>query len=110
MKTYALTLNLKNDPEKIAAYKAFHAHPFPEVVAALKAVGIVDMKIWLLGRRLFMMYVAEDFFNPERDFKRYLELHPRCKEWEDLMTTLQEPVPEAKVHEKWALMEQVFQL
>jgi L-rhamnose mutarotase len=110
MKTYALTLNLKNDPEIIKQYKAYHANPYPEVVEALKAVGIADMKIWLLGRRLFMVFVAEDNFDPERDFKRYLKLHPRCQEWEDLMSTFQEPVPEARAHEKWALMEQVFQL
>lgn len=110
MKTIALTLNLKDDSEAIEKYKAYHTNPFPEVVSALKEVGILDMKIWLLGRRLFMVYVAEDHFDPDRDFKRYLQLHPRCQEWEDLMGTFQENLPEARPNEKWALMEQVFQL
>jgi L-rhamnose mutarotase len=53
--------------------------------------------------------VADDF-DPEVDFPRYLILHPRCQEWEDLMGTFQEPVPEAQPGEKWAAMEEVFAL
>ncbi len=110
MKRLALTLNLKDDPAVIEAYKEYHAHPWPEVVDALKAVGVLEMKIWILGRRLFMMARVEDDFDPAVDFPRYLTLHPRCQEWEDLMTTLQEPVPEAKPGEKWAMMSQIFDL
>jgi L-rhamnose mutarotase len=110
MKVYAQTLNLKDDPETIRLYRAYHAEPFPKVVAALKAVGILDMQIFLLGRRLFMYLTTTDEFDPTVDFPRYLTLSPRCQEWEDLMTTFQEPVPEAQPHEKWAMMERVFQL
>jgi L-rhamnose mutarotase len=110
MKQLALTLNLKDDPEVIAAYKAYHADAWPEVVAALKAVGVLQMKIWILGRRLFMLADVADDFDPEVDFPRYLILHPRCQEWEDLMGTFQEPVPEAQPGEKWAAMEEVFAL
>ena len=68
------------------------------------------MKIWLLGRRLFMLAEVNDDFNPDIDFPRYLTLNPRCQEWEDLMTTFQEPVPEAGEGEKWTMMEEVFSL
>ncbi len=110
MKQLALTLNLKDDPEVIAAYKAYHANAWPEVVRALQDVGVLQMKIWLLGRRLFMLADVIDDFDPDIDFPRYLTLHPRCQEWEDLMTTFQEPVPEAAKGEKWAMMEEVFVL
>lgn len=110
MKQLALTLNLKDDPAVIAAYKAYHAEAWPEVIDALKAVGVLQMKIWLLGRRLFMLAEVNDDFDPATDFPRYLTLHPRCQEWEDLMGTFQEPVPEAQPGEKWAAMEQVFTL
>ena len=110
MKQLALTLNLKDDPEVISAYKAYHAAAWPEVVEALQSVGILQMKIWLLGRRLFMLAEVEDDFDPAVDFPRYLTLHPRCREWEDLMGTMQEPVPEAQPGEKWSAMEQVFTL
>ena len=109
VKTYALTINLK-DPEAIRQYRHHHAHPWPEVTRALRAVGIREMKIYLLGRRLFMTMQTTDAFQPEVDFPRYLTLHPKCQEWEDLMGTFQERVPEAKEGEKWAYMEQIFQL
>ena len=110
MKHLALTLNLKDDPEVIAAYKAYHAAAWPEVIEALQAVGVIQMRIWLLGRRLFMVADVEDDFDPDKDFPRYLTLHPRCQEWEDLMGTFQEPVADAAEGEKWATMEQVFEL
>ena len=110
MKQLALTVNLRDDPAVIAAYKAYHAEAWPEVVASLQAVGVIQMKIWLLGRRLFMLAEVDDDFDPAADFPRYLSRDPRCQEWEDLMTTFQEPVPEAKAGEKWAMMEEVFSL
>lgn len=110
MKDFGLTLNLKDNPEIIQKYRDYHAHAWPEVVASLKKAGILDMKIYLLGRRLFMFYTANDSFNPEIDFAKYLKLDPKCEEWENLMENLQEKVPEAKPGEKWAMMEKVFQL
>lgn len=110
MKDYAQSVNLRDDPKIIEQYKAYHADAWPEVVEALKHVGILDMKIYLLGRRLFMFMQTEDDFDPNVDFPKYLTLHPRCQEWEGLMGTFQEKLPEAQPHEKWALMEKVFQL
>ena len=110
MKSYGFALNLKNDPQAIEKYKAFHQNVWPEVAAALKQVGITSMKIYLIGRRLFMYMEVVDDFAPERDFPKYLELHGRCKEWDDLMRTLQEKIPEAGEDEWWALMEPVFEL
>jgi L-rhamnose mutarotase len=110
MQEYAQTLNLKDNPEVIRQYKEYHAQAWPEVIAALKQVGVIDMKIYLLGRRLFMYMTTRNGFDPAVDFPAYLQLHPRCQEWEDLMGTFQEKVPEAQPHEKWALMEKVFQL
>jgi L-rhamnose mutarotase len=108
MKEWALTINLKDDPQLIEKYKEYHRNVWPEVLRSLKEVGIVDMKIWLLGRRMFMLMTVVDNFDPNVDFPRYLKLDPKCQEWEDLMGTFQEKVPEAKPDEKWALMEMVF--
>ena len=54
MKQYGLTLNLKDDPETIEKYKEYHRHPWMEPLQGLREVGIVDMRIFLLGRRMFM--------------------------------------------------------
>ncbi len=110
MKHYGLTLNLKNDPALIEAYKAYHHDAWPEVVDALKAVGITKMNIYLLGCRLFMTMETVDNFHIDRDFPRYLKENPKCKTWDKLMRTFQEPVAEAEPDEWWARMELVFQL
>ncbi len=109
MKDYAQTVNLKDDPEVIRQYEEYHAKIWPEVHSALKKVGVIDMKIYRLGRRLFMFMQVEDDFDLNVDMPRYLTLHPRCQEWEDLMGTFQEKVPEAQPHEKWANMKKVFE-
>ncbi|MEM1134583.1 MAG: L-rhamnose mutarotase [Bacteroidota bacterium] len=110
MKVFAQTLNLKDDPEVIEKYKVYHSDVWPEVTSALKEVGILEMKIFLLGRRLFMYMTTTNEFVPEIDLPKYLTLDPRCQEWEDLMGEFQEPVKDAKPGEKWAMMEQVFDL
>ncbi|MDE0634667.1 MAG: L-rhamnose mutarotase [Candidatus Poribacteria bacterium] len=110
MKHFGLTLNLKNDPAIIEKYKAYHRDAWPETLAGLKAVGITKMNIYLLGRHLFMAMETVDTFDIKRDFPRYLEEHPKCKEWDELMRTFQEPVEGAQAGEWWAQMEIVFEL
>jgi L-rhamnose mutarotase len=110
MKYYGLTLNLKEDAAIIEKYKEYHRHPWPEPLQGLRQVGILDMKIFLLGRRMFMYMATVDEFDPEVDFARYMEQYPQAKQWDDLMCTFQERVPEAAEGEWWALMEQVFDL
>ena len=110
MQHFGLTIELKDDPELIAQYKAYHADPWPEPLQGLGEVGITDMKIFLLGRRMFMYMTATDEFDPARDFPRYVEQNPKAKEWDELMRTFQQQVPEAKGGEWWANMELVFDL
>lgn len=110
MQHFGLTIELKDDPELIAQYKAYHADPWPEPLQGLDEVGITDMKIFLLGQRMFMYMTATDEFDPARDFPRYVEQNPKAKEWDELMRTFQQQVPEAKEGEWWANMELVFDL
>lgn len=109
MKTYALTLNLKDDDQVVEEYKRYHQAVWPEVTARLREVGITGMQIFLVGRRLFMYMTAVNDFDPTVDFPRYSE-QPRAREWDDLMRGFQEKAPEAKEGEWWALMEEVFDL
>lgn len=110
MRTYARTLNLKDDAEIVRRYDEYHAAVWPEVERGLLAIGIERMRIWRLGRRLFMLMETVDAFDPERDFARYMEMDARIREWQALMETFQEPVPEARPGEWWADMELVFDL
>lgn len=110
MQSFGMALNLKNDPQAIETYKSHHQKVWPEVESALKHVGITKMKIFLIGRKLFMYMETVDDFKPERDFAGYLEHHARCKQWDELMQTFQEKIPEAGADEWWALMEPVYEL
>jgi L-rhamnose mutarotase len=107
VKSYGLILNLRDDPNKIEEYKAQHQAVWPEVVARLREVGIQRMQIFLRDRRLFMYIDTDDSFDPRRDFVRVNE-DPKSKEWNELMSTLQERAPEAAPDEWWAPMERVF--
>ncbi len=109
MKHFAQALDLKNDPRLIAEYRAHHARVWPEVVAALRAAGIRDMRIYLLGNRLFMTFQAPENFDPARDYQQYAS-DPRCAEWDHLMRTYQQPTPFTTPGLWWAPMEQVFDL
>ena len=110
MQEFALTINLVDDRAQIEEYKEYHRRVWPEVVAALRSVGIQDMKIFLLGRRMFMLMQAADHFQPARDFARLEQSSPRYNEWQRTMDAFQERVPEAQPGEHWAAMEKVFDL
>jgi L-rhamnose mutarotase len=110
MKVYGRTLNLKNDPATIERYVEYHRSVWPEVESGLRAIGIRRMLIWILGRRLFMYLETLDGFDPERDFVRYEARDPRIHEWQELMASMQEPVPEAKPGELWAEMQLAYAL
>jgi L-rhamnose mutarotase len=109
VKTFGLALCLQDDPAKIEAYRQHHQRVWPDVLARLREVGVADMKIYLLGRRLFMYLQTNDTFEPRRDFARIND-DAVSKEWNDLMATLQERAPEASAQDWWAPMELVFDL
>jgi L-rhamnose mutarotase len=104
-----MTLMLKDDDEIVERYKEYHRHAWPDVLARLRAVGIKEMRIYLLGRRMFMYMEAVDGFEPKRDFPKLNEVS-RYREWDELMRTFQERAPEAKPGDWWAPMEEVFDL
>lgn len=64
VKCYAQTICLKDDPAGIERYKQYHRESFPEVLQALKSIGITKMKIFLLGLRMFMYMETVDAFDP----------------------------------------------
>jgi L-rhamnose mutarotase len=109
MKTYAYTIDLKDNPEIIAKYKEYHRNIWPELIEANKKMGVKENKIFLLGTRLFMIMKVADDFDPQRDMQNYAA-GEREKEWDALMRSFQKPVPEAGEDEWWAQMECVFDL
>jgi len=106
---FCLTLNLKNDPKLISLYKQYHEKVWPEIIASIRESGIQDMEIYLLGTRMFMVMEVDDDFSFAEKAKADLA-NPKVQEWERLMWTFQQALPEAKPGEKWLLMERIFKL
>jgi L-rhamnose mutarotase len=109
MPSYGMALRLRNDPQVIERYKKEHERAWPEVLARLREVGVTEMKIYLLGDRLFMYCETVEGFDPRRDFARTVD-DPIYRRWDELMRGMQERVEEARPGEWWAMMEPVFDL
>jgi L-rhamnose mutarotase len=111
MARHVLTLDLRDDPEAVAEYRRQHAEAWPEVVSSLRAAGVREMDIYLLGRRLVMILDLPDELDVATVFARHLaSAGPRVAEWERLMKSLQQRAPDAPDREWWAPMEPVFRL
>src|SRR5260370_2043701 len=93
MQSFGMTLMLKDDEEIVERYKEYHRKAWPEVVSRLRENGITEMRIYLLGRRMFMYMEAVDVFAPERDFPKLAE-DPRYRDGDELIRPLQHPAPQ----------------
>jgi len=110
-KRYCQTLDLKDDPALIAEYINRHseAKHWPEINAGIREVGILEMEIYLIGTRLFMIVETAMDFDWDTAFDRLSTL-PRQAEWEEYMSIFQVSEPGASSAEKWKLMERIFRL
>ncbi len=103
---YCLALDLKDDPDAIAAYEAHHRAVWPEVVRSLGEAGVLGLELYRTGDRLFMILETGDGFSFER--KEAVDAaNPRVREWEALMATFQRPLPWARPGSKWTVMERI---
>jgi L-rhamnose mutarotase len=106
---FCLTLDLKDAPGLIAEYKRYHQRVWPEITKSLKDAGVVDMEIYLLGTRMFMIMEVDSEFSFAKKAKMDLA-NPKVREWEELMGRFQNPLPNASPVERWQVMEKVFEL
>lgn len=106
---FCLTLDLKDDPKLIAEYRRYHEKIWPEITRSIKDSGIEDMEIYLLDTRMFMIMEVNDIFSFEAKGQAD-RLNPKVQEWEKLMSTFQQLLPQTKPGEKWLLMQRVFKL
>ena len=111
VKRYVQTMDLKDDPELIAEYKRRHSQEeaWPEILAGIREVGILDMQIFILGTRLVMIVETPVDFEWEPAMARLATL-PRQQEWEDYMAIFQQCAEGATSDEKWQMMERMFYL
>ncbi len=109
MPSFAMALDLVDDPARIAEYCRLHERIWPEVAAGLRALGLRNMRIYRSGSRLFMHYDAPEGFDPARDYQSYAA-QPRVQEWDALMRGFQRRAPAARGRDWWTPMECVFDL
>lgn len=106
VKRYCQTMDLKDNPELIAEYVKRHseAEAWPEIRAGIREVGILEMEIYILGTRLFMIVETPLDFDWETAMARLATL-PRQAEWEAYMSIFQQADATATSAEKWQLMD-----
>jgi len=109
MKRFCLALDLIDDPALIAEYEVYHERIWPEIAVSIREAGILDMEIYRISNRLFMIMETEDDFS----FERKAEMdaaNDTVQEWETLMWKYQQALPVAKPGEKWIFMDKIFDL
>lgn len=108
-KSFAFTLDLKNDPVLIQEYEEYHTEVWPEIKDSILKAGVLEMEIYRWGNRLFMIMEVDEAFTLER--KAALDAgNPTVQEWENLMSKYQQTLPGSLPGEKWQLMENIFTL
>ena len=109
-KRYCQTLSLKNNPILIEEYRKIHSEEkaWPEIRAGIRAVGILEMEIYILGSQLFMIIETPLDFDWEIAMDKLSNL-PRQAEWEKYVSKFQD-CPYLSSSAKWKLMERMFYL
>lgn len=111
VKRYCQTLDLRDKPELIAEYRKRHGEGqiWPEIIKGIREVGILEMEIYILGTRLFMIVETPLDFDWDKAMARLATL-PRQQEWENYMAGFQLAKEGASSAEKWQPMERMFHL
>ena len=110
-KRYCQTLSLKNNPILIEEYHKIHSEgkAWPEIRAGIRAVGILEMEIYILGSQLFMIIETPLDFDWKIAMDKLSNL-PRQAEWEKYVSKFQDCPYLSSSAEKWKLMERMFYL
>jgi L-rhamnose mutarotase len=109
MPRHCLTLDLKNDETAIEEYKRYHLKIWPEVKQGLLDAGVLEMEIYLLGTRMFMIMDVDDRFSLSAKAAADAA-NAKIQEWEAIMHGLQQQLPEARPDQWWMVMDRVFDL
>lgn len=111
VKRYCQTLSLRDNLELIEAYRKAHSkeESWPEIRAGIREVGILEMEIYILGSKLFMIVETPLNFDWDKAMAKLATL-PRQAEWEEYVAKFQQCAEGATSDEKWQMMERMFYL
>ena len=104
-------MDLRDNPELIRKYREAHdrEHFWDEIKAGIRQVGILEMEIYILGSRLFMIVETPLDFDWDSAMARLATL-PRQEKWEQYVAQFQNCNKNATSDEKWRMMERMFYL
>lgn len=109
MKRYCFALDLINNQKLINDYIEYHKVVWPEIIESLKESGIIHAEIYHVEDRLFLVIDTNEKFSLEIKGKMDAE-NPIVQKWETIMWKYQKALPNAKLGEKWVLMNRIFKL
>jgi L-rhamnose mutarotase len=104
-----LALDLIDDCALIAEYESLHQQIWPQICSHLRDHGVLDMQIWRLGTRVFMVMDTTSEFTAEA-MQVASASNSRVQEWEALMWRYQQRTPWTSPHNKWEPMTKIFSL
>ena len=110
-KRFCQTMELKGNPELIAKYCEAHdeAHQWKIIRDGIREVGILEMEIYILENRLFMIVETPVDFDWDIAMKKLATL-PKQQEWEDYVAQFQDCQPGQSSNQKWQMMTRMFYL
>ena len=111
VKRFCQTLDLRDNPDLIATYRRLHSREgiWPEILQGIREVGILEMEIYLLGTRLFMIVEMPQELEWDEVMLRLATL-PKQTEWEALTAQYQQAEATATSDAKWKMMERIIHL
>lgn len=111
VKRYCQTLDLRDNPELIRKYREAHdpEHSWKEIRDGIREVGILEMELYILGSRLFMIVETPLDFDWDTAMARLATL-PKLEEWEAYVAQFQKCAEGSTSDEKWQMMERMFYL
>ena len=111
VKRYVQFLEITDDPELMAQYRYWlsEEHHWQEIREGIRAVGILEMELYMLGNKLVMIVDAPADFNWQEAMNRLSTL-PRQAEWEAFVARFQGCSADSRIDEKWQMAERIFHL
>ena len=111
VKRYCQTMDLRDNAELIRKYKEAHDrdHFWDEIMQGIRSVGILELDLYILGTRLFMIVETPLDFDWDSAMARLATL-PRQEEWEAYVAQFQQCNENATSDEKWRMMDRIFYL
>lgn len=110
-KRYCQVLDLLPNEKSIEEYKRLHSKEcnWKVVREGIKAVGILEMELYLKGNLVIMVVETPLDFDWDTAMAKLAEM-PMQKEWEDTVAAFQKCSRGLSSSEKWSMCERIFYL